>query len=90
MANERGGYSHVTYHGLGNAYNNRMQVLIDGRSVYSPYFVGGVDWFAIPLTIDEIERIDQEVIALNLLRSMTANKFNSFKQVEVNSNLNVL
>jgi hypothetical protein len=40
--------------------------------------------------LDETERIDQEVIALNLLRSMTASKFNCFKQVEVNSNLNVL
>lgn len=55
---ERGGLSHVTYHGLGNAWPNRMQVLIDGRSVYSPYFLGGVDWFAVPLTIDEIERIE--------------------------------
>ena len=55
---ERGGLSHVTYHGLGNAFPNRMQVLIDGRSVYSPYFLGGVDWFAVPITIDEIERIE--------------------------------
>ena len=55
---ERGGLSHVTYHGLGNAFPNRMQVLIDGRSVYSPYFFGGVDWFSVPITIDEIERIE--------------------------------
>ncbi|TAK41787.1 MAG: Plug domain-containing protein, partial [Betaproteobacteria bacterium] len=55
---ERGGQTHVTYHGFGNAYPNRMQVLIDGRSVYSPSFYGGVDWFLVPVTIDEIERIE--------------------------------
>ncbi|OGA16814.1 MAG: hypothetical protein A3I63_11055 [Betaproteobacteria bacterium RIFCSPLOWO2_02_FULL_66_14] len=58
VVRERGGLSHVTYHGLGNAFPNRMQVLIDGRSVYSPYFLGGVDWFAVPVTIDEIERVE--------------------------------
>lgn len=58
VVTERGGLTHVTYHGLGGGFANRMQVLIDGRSVYSPYFLGGVDWFAVPLTIDEIERIE--------------------------------
>lgn len=55
---ERGGLQDVTYHGLGNSFPNRMQVLIDGRSVYSPYFLGGVDWFSVPITLDEIERIE--------------------------------
>jgi iron complex outermembrane recepter protein len=55
---ERGGLQHVVYHGLGNSFPNRMQVLIDGRSVYSPYFLGGVDWFAVPVTLEEIERIE--------------------------------
>lgn len=58
VVRERGGVSHVTYHGLGNAFPNRMQVLVDGRSVYSMYFLGGVDWHAVPVTIDEIERIE--------------------------------
>ena len=46
------------YHGLGTLNPNRMQVLIDGRSVYSPYLYGYVDWDALPLTMDEIERIE--------------------------------
>ena len=58
VVRERGGASDVTYHGLGNAFPNRMQVMIDGRSVYSMYFLGGVDWHAVPVTIDEIERIE--------------------------------
>jgi iron complex outermembrane receptor protein len=46
------------YHGLGSLNPNRMQVLIDGRSVYSPYLFGYVDWDALPLTMDEIERVE--------------------------------
>lgn len=46
------------YHGLGTLNPNRMQVLIDGRSVYSPYLYGYVDWDALPITMDEIERIE--------------------------------
>ena len=34
-----------------------MQVLIDGRSVYSPS-AGGVEWTNLPLTVDDIERIE--------------------------------
>ena len=48
----------VFYHGLGSLNPNRMQVLIDGRSVYSPYLFGYVDWDALPLTMEEIERIE--------------------------------
>ncbi len=48
----------VFYHGLGSLNPNRMQVLIDGRSVYSPYLFGYVDWDALPVTMDEIERIE--------------------------------
>lgn len=46
------------YHGLGTLNPNRMQVLIDGRSVYSPYLFGYVDWDALPVTMDEIDRIE--------------------------------
>lgn len=48
----------VFYHGLGSLSPNRMQMLIDGRSVYSPYLFGYVDWDALPLTMEEIERIE--------------------------------
>jgi len=54
----RGHAYHPSYHGLAAEYPNRMQVLIDGRSVYTPYFIGGVDWAGLPVTIDEIERIE--------------------------------
>jgi len=49
--------STVSYHGLTNAYAQRMQVLVDGRSVYSPLF-GGMLWSDIPLAMDDIERIE--------------------------------
>jgi iron complex outermembrane receptor protein len=47
----------VTYHGLGDGYARRFQVLIDGRSVYSPDF-GQVSWRNLPLALDDIERIE--------------------------------
>ncbi|MFP5410399.1 MAG: TonB-dependent receptor plug domain-containing protein [Gammaproteobacteria bacterium] len=45
------------YHGLGDAYSRRMQVLVDGRSIYSPHF-GEVSWTDLPLSIDDIEQIE--------------------------------
>ncbi|MEW6590048.1 MAG: TonB-dependent receptor [Pseudomonadota bacterium] len=45
------------YHGMGDAYSRRMQVLVDGRSIYSPHF-GAVYWTDLPLAIDDIERIE--------------------------------
>ncbi len=47
----------VTYHGLSNEQARRMQVLVDGRSVYSIVF-GGTKWTDLPLAIDDIERIE--------------------------------
>lgn len=58
VGQERSSSYWVTYHGLGNDYPAKMQVLIDGRSVYSPGAFGGVDWLALPLDIDDIERIE--------------------------------
>ncbi len=45
------------YHGMGDAYSRRLQVLVDGRSIYSPHF-GAVYWSDLPLSIDDIERIE--------------------------------
>lgn len=45
------------YHGLGDAYSRRFQVLVDGRSIYSPHY-GTVYWTDLPLAIDDIERIE--------------------------------
>jgi len=47
----------VSYHGLGDAFSRRMQVLIDGRSVYTPGF-GEVPWASLPISIEDIERIE--------------------------------
>lgn len=47
----------VSYHGLADSYSRRMQVLVDGRSIYTPLF-GGPIWSALPVTLDEIERIE--------------------------------
>lgn len=52
-----GNTAFVTYHAIADRYARRMQVLIDGRSVYSPAF-GGVDWSTLPITVDDIERIE--------------------------------
>lgn len=56
------GYFHtvnptVSQHGLADAYSRRMQVLVDGRSVYTPIY-GGVQWSDIPLAIEDIARIE--------------------------------
>lgn len=45
------------YHGLGDAYSRRFQVLVDGRSIYSAHY-GSVSWADLPLSIDDIERIE--------------------------------
>lgn len=46
-----------TYQGFSDSYPRRMQVLVDGRSVYTPA-LNGMVWAALPLTIDQIERIE--------------------------------
>jgi iron complex outermembrane receptor protein len=47
----------VTYHGMGDDYARRIQVLVDGRSVYMPA-TSSVDWADLPLAIEDIERIE--------------------------------
>ncbi len=47
----------VSYHGITSAYSGSMQVMINGRSVYSPLF-GGVNWSELPIAIADIERIE--------------------------------
>ncbi len=58
IGQERGNSHWVTYHGLSNNYPSWIQVLVDGRSVFSPGNFGGVDWAGLPVTLDEIERIE--------------------------------
>ena len=47
----------VAYHGHSDQYSRQMNVLIDGRTIYDP-LLGGVNWYNIPITVDDIERIE--------------------------------
>ncbi|MDX1595184.1 MAG: TonB-dependent receptor, partial [Gammaproteobacteria bacterium] len=47
----------VGYLGILDAFSRRMQVLIDGRTAYDP-LLGGVNWSALPLDVEDIERIE--------------------------------
>lgn len=47
----------VSLNGATDQYARRMQILIDGRSVYMPPF-GGVSWADLPLLVEDIERIE--------------------------------
>ena len=48
----------VAYHGLSDDAPRRMLVQVDGRSIYSPYLISGVEWNQIGVDIDDIERIE--------------------------------
>lgn len=48
----------AVYHGLAEAYPRHMQVLLDGRSQYSPFFLGGVNWNLVPVSLDDIDHIE--------------------------------
>lgn len=48
----------ASYHGGFDGYSNRMQVLIDGRSVYSPYFIGSIGQGLQSVAMADIERIE--------------------------------
>lgn len=54
----RGGRPVVAYHGLSGEISQRMQVLLDGRSLYAPYLFGGIDWASLTISLDDIERIE--------------------------------
>lgn len=62
----------VSYHGMADPYAKRMQILVDGRSVYTPLF-GGPIWSNIPLALDDIERV--EVVRGPNAASYGANSF---------------
>lgn len=47
----------VAYRGNTDAFARRMQVLVDGRSIYLP-LAGEVDWAELPVDIADIERIE--------------------------------
>ena len=47
----------ISSRGLGFRYANKLQVLVDGRSLYTPAN-GGVDWNVHNMMLDDIERIE--------------------------------
>lgn len=49
--------SAVAYHGMSDKFPPRMEVMINGRSVYLPLF-SAVSWETLPITIADIERIE--------------------------------
>jgi len=62
----------VTLNGATDQFSRRMQILIDGRSIYMPPF-GGVSWADLPLLVADIERI--EVVRGPSTSSHGANSF---------------
>jgi len=57
VGSQNGHSSFVSYHGTTDNYARRMQVLVDGRSVYLPPF-SSVTWDNIPVLLENIERIE--------------------------------
>lgn len=47
----------ISIRGFSSRFANKLQVLVDGRSIYSPTF-SGVYWDQLGLTADEIDRIE--------------------------------
>lgn len=47
----------VTARGFNGRFANKLQVLVDGRSIYHPMF-SGVIWELDPIPLDDIERIE--------------------------------
>ena len=47
----------ITARGFNNAIGNKLLVLVDGRTVYSPLF-SGVFWDAVDVRLQDIERIE--------------------------------
>ncbi len=88
----------VAYHGHSDQYSRQMQVLIDGRSIYQPFF-GGINWKAIPVNINDIERIEVSrgpnlatygansfQAAINIITRTAAEDQGSFIQSNLGSN----
>lgn len=48
----------ASYHGGFGGYANRIQLLIDGRSAYSSYAVGSIEWGLQSVALEDIERIE--------------------------------
>lgn len=69
---DQGSEAFVSFHGTSADLARRMQVLVDGRSIYQP-LLASVDWVGLPLELPDIERI--EVIRGPNASSWGANSF---------------
>lgn len=47
----------VANHGLGDAHDRRIKVLIDGRTINNPLW-GDTDWQDLPIRVDDIDHIE--------------------------------
>ena len=47
----------VTYHGVSDNFPNRLEVMVDGRSIYLPS-LSTVDWSSLGLTLEDIDHIE--------------------------------
>ena len=81
VTHPRGFRNATSYHGLGSEYSSRMQVQIDGRSVYTP-ILGHVEWAELPIEAEDIERI--EVIRGPNAASYGANSFTAIINIITN------
>lgn len=72
VINISGHQSTVSYHDISTDISRRLQVLIDGRSVYQPA-LAEVSWADLPITIEDIQRI--EVVRSPNAASYGANSF---------------
>lgn len=48
----------ASYHGAFGMFSNRIQLLIDGRSAYSPFFIGSIGPGLQTVALEDIERIE--------------------------------
>jgi iron complex outermembrane receptor protein len=53
-----GDMQQASYHGGNGEFSNRLQVLVDGRSVYSSYLLGSTGLGLQSLSLDDIERVE--------------------------------
>ncbi|TNE91059.1 MAG: TonB-dependent receptor [Deltaproteobacteria bacterium] len=53
----RAGQTEISIRGLNQQFSNKILVLVDGRSTYLD-FVGTTMWWSLPLTLEEIDRVE--------------------------------
>lgn len=58
VAQSINGAPHAAYHGMTDQNPRGLQILVDGRSQFSPLYFGGVNWNLIDISLDEIARIE--------------------------------